>query len=116
MEKLSTECLEGLRDRINSILKERESEENELDGLLLGDSPSWEERRKLYRDRFEAYIEKFNEQFPLFLKAKREWLTANTVNEHGGYINKVQNFKSLDWYNLLQDMKSNGIFNLYTLV
>ena len=114
MEKLSTECLEGLRDRINSILNERKSEENELDGLLL--DPSWEEKRKLYRDRFEAYIEKFNEQFPLFLKAKREWLTANTVNEHGGYINKVQNFESLDWYNLIQDIKSNGIFNLYTLV
>ena len=67
MEKLSTECLEGLRDRINSILKERKSEENELDGLLLGDSPSWEERIILIKansvEEVENKIDKYAKEY-----------------------------------------------------
>lgn len=122
MEKLSTECLKGLRDRIDSILKERmeEEEEDELDEIISSDSEpiSFEERRKLYLDRFEAYIEKFNEMFPLFLEAKRKWLTSETVGEGGGYIQKIPNFKSWDWDwdNLMQDLKSNKIFIPYVLV
>ena len=118
MEKLSTECLKGLRDRIDSILKERIAEENEIDEIIGPDSEpiSFEEKRKLYLDKFEAYIEKFNKMFPLFLEAKRKWLTSETVGEGGGYIANIPNFKSWDWDNLIQDLKSNRIFIPYVLV
>lgn len=72
MEKLSTECLKGLRDRIDSILKERAYDE-EIDEIIGPDSEplSYNERRKLYLDKFEAYIEEFNKLFPLFIEEKR---------------------------------------------
>ena len=118
MEKLSTECLKGLKDRIDSILKERMLEDNEMDEIIASDSMpiSWEEKRKLYLDKFEAYIEKFNEMFPLFIEAKRRWLTANTVCEHGGHIDAVPGFRSWDWDTLLQDIKSNKIFIPYNIL
>ena len=119
MEKLSTECLKGLRDRIDSILKERAYEEEIEDDIIITNwdqLSTWEERRKLYLDKFEAYIEKFNEMFPLFIEAKRRWLTADTVSEHGGHIDAVPGFRSWDWDNLLQDIKSNKIFIPYNIL
>lgn len=112
MEKLSTECLKGLRDRIDSILEERVAEENEMDEIISSDSEpiSFEERRKLYLDKFEAYIEEFNKLFPLFIEEKRRWLTSDTVGEHGGYINVVPGFSSFDWNAFMQKLKDNKIF------
>ena len=112
MEKLSTECLKGLRDRIDSILEERIIEENEMDEIISSDSEpvSFEERRKLYLDKFEAYIEEFNKLFPLFIEEKRRWLTSDTVGEHGGYINAVSGFSSFNWNDFMQRLEDNKIF------
>ena len=112
MEKLSTECLKGLKDRIDSILRERIAEEHEIDEIIGPDSEplSYNERRKLYLDKLEAYIEEFNKLFPLFIEEKRRRLTSDTVGEHGGYIKAVPGFSSFNWSDFMQRLEDNKIF------
>lgn len=108
MEKLSTECLLGLKERIDSILKGRKSEEDELGDIGYDESLSQKERQKLYLDQFEAYIEEFNKLFPLFLEDKRRWLTANNVYEY--YLSEAPKFDTTKWNIFMKKIEDNKIF------
>lgn len=109
MEKLSTECLLGIKQRIEEILKERNEEDN---WIPLDENPlTWEERRKLYLNKFNTLIEEFTTMLPEFIKYKKQWLTADTVTEYGGYVeNTVKDFSELKWDNLLKQLENNKIF------
>ena len=109
MEKLSTEALLGIKQRIEEILKERNEEDN---WIPLDENPlTWEERRKLYLNKFNALIEEFTTMLPKFIEYKKQWLTSDTVTEYGGYVkNTVKDFCIIEWNNLLKQLESNKIF------
>lgn len=101
MDKLSTEALLGIKFRIENILKERETEE---DWTPYSEPMTREESKRLKKNQWEEYYEKFIKEFDKFVKLKRKHLL-----EEYAY---VENFSYLDWDRLIKYLNKTGFFKL----
>lgn len=100
MEKLSTECLEELKNRIEKILADRCIEDYDYDISL-------EERREVLKNKFIKNITKLEELLPKFKEDKIKWY--DNVNSWGDSGIKYGDFEAF-----LQNMKANSHLQIFS--
>ena len=94
MDKLSTECLLGLRERIDSILKEREKEEDWNENL-----PK-KEQEKIEFETWKALMKDLQKSLKLYIEAGTRYY--NTFRVLPGDIpiytwDPTPGFDNIDW-------------------
>jgi hypothetical protein len=108
MEKLSTECLLGLRERIDNILKERDPEEWET-----GSETSKDEEGAEFK-LWEEYMEEFTKMLPYFIQYKRNFhnrkpLDSKTSNVFGWTYDKVPELNPIKWDKIVDRIIKNDM-------
>ena len=105
MEKLSTECLLGLKERIDAILKERGPEEWEMCSETSKDDEGAE--FKLW----EECMEEFTKMLPYFIQHQRNFHNRKPLDSKvfGWTYDEVPEFNALKWDRIIDRITKNDM-------
>ena len=105
MEKLSTECLLGLRERIDNILKERDLGEWET-----GSETSKDEECAEFK-LWEEYMEEFTKMLPYFIQYKRNFHNRKPLDSkvYGWTYDIVPELNPIKWNKIVDRIIKNDM-------